>query len=124
MALDPAADALAILTNEDDFGQAITVTAPDATTAGLVGFGLEIGQTIDGDTGQPVAGAQASISLPLGPFRMAFGAGVLPRHIPSGAPWVVAFKDAAGDTRTYKITDVMPDLRLGVLTCMLEVYGT
>lgn len=124
MALDPVADVLAILGDQDTLGQAVTVTAPDGTSEELTGFASEIGQTVEPETGQVVSGTRASVSLPLGPFRTAFGASALPVHVASGtgAPWLVEFTDAGGDARTYKVIDTMPDKRAGVLTCLLENY--
>lgn len=124
MALDLVADALAILADEDTFGQPVTVTDPSGAQASLAGFGLEIGTTLDPDTGAPVSGPRASLSLPLSPFRAAFGASALPLAVADGAglPWVVAFDDSDGVPRMYRVVDTMPDLKLGVVTCMLEVY--
>ena len=124
MPIDVVADAQSILTDAEGFAQSITVTDPSDVAAALTGFGLEIGTTIEPETGQPVAGARASVSIPLGPFQTAFGAGIFPGNVADGTahPWRVSFVDAVGTTRTYKIIEVMPDMRLGVLTCTLETY--
>jgi hypothetical protein len=122
--IDVAGDVRAFMTDSSAFGLSIVVTSPGGTSVDMTGYAREIGQTIEPETGQAVAGMRASIDLPLADFRAAFGSSSLPVHVASaaGAPWRVSFDDAGGVNRAYKVVDTMPDLSLGVITCTLETY--
>lgn len=124
MAINPAADVQAILADTDTFSRAITFTAPDGASAELTGFAQEIGQRLSLETGEVVAGAQASLSVSFDAFRTAFGATAMPEAISEAdsRPWRASFEDAAGTVREYKVSNVMPDYHLGAFTCLLESY--
>lgn len=117
------ADLRAILEDtEGGFGWPITITNPDGVTADLTGFSTDIGMTIDMDTGLPVSGRSASVALPIAALtEAALG---LPRGIAdsSRAPWLVTFLDIEGASHTFKVFQAMPDLAIGIVTCVLEAY--
>lgn len=116
-------DAITILTNSNSgFGWPIAITSPDEITLCVTGFSSDIGQTIDPETGTAVAGRRASIALPI---KVLLDAGfAIPRAIAdeSKKPWVVKFNDAFGRSHTFKVCASMPDIALGIVTCLLEAY--
>lgn len=124
MALDLVADAKAIIESLETFGLTTTWTDPSGTQGSMVGLPGEIGLTMDSETGMSVAGARAYVSVHLSSFRAVFGATAIPLAISSrtSKPWLVQFADYAGVQHTYKVIDVMPDMRLGVVTCLVEAY--
>lgn len=104
------------------FGWAISVTSPAGVTAALTGFSTDIGHVLDPSTGTMVAGRRASVALSIAKLALA-GLGI-PRGVSdqSAKPWVVVFADIAGVTRTFKVTESMPDQAIGIVTCILESY--
>jgi len=104
------------------FGWEITVIDPAGTPAILTGFGNDISQLIDPDTGVAVSGRQASIALPISALTAA-GLG-LPRAVADGAesPWIVEFNDVGGTPHVFKVSESNPDRALGIVTCVLEAY--
>jgi hypothetical protein len=117
-----AADLLGIVEDADGFGWPITVTNPIGTTLAMIGLSTDIGQTIDPETGQAVAGRRASVALSIARLEAA-GMGI-PRNIAEKAskPWVITFADISGASHTYKVATAMPDIAIGCVTCMLESY--
>ncbi|MFW6031052.1 MAG: hypothetical protein ACOC9T_00555 [Myxococcota bacterium] len=120
---EAAADLRAILEDTEGLAVAVTVTSPEGTQAELSGLVADIGQTTDPETGQLVVGRQASVALPV-PGLSAAGLGT-PRLVPEGSkrPWLVRWTGQDGVERTFKVVQVLPD-ELGVVTCILEAYGT
>lgn len=116
------ADLKSFLENDNEFGWPVVVTAPDSTTLNLIGYSNDIGLAIDPETGQAVAGRAASVTFHLSRFT---DAGFDP---PSGVtstiekPWIVAFEDSEGVSRTFKVAQGMPDRAAGVVVCILELY--
>lgn len=108
--------------NASGFGWPITVTDPNGATADLTGFSNDIGQMIDPETATAVSGRVASVSIRVAHLE-ANGLG-LPRSIAgaSGRPWVVTFKDIAGNAYKFKVSQSHPDRGIGNVTCMLEAY--
>lgn len=118
-----AADLRAIL--EDDvggFGVAITVTSPDGVSAVINGFTTRITEEIDPETGIAVTGTKAHALLHVDSLAAA-GLGV-PKGVADGSikPWRIAFADATGATRVYKVQASMPDDKFGLVRCILEAY--
>jgi hypothetical protein len=114
-----AADAKAILEDSSSgFGWSLLVTSPAGTEWELIGFATDIGQTIDPDTGQAVAGRRASVavhmaSLPVVPELQSMAA---------AKPWRVSFENEAGAAQVWKIIEVLPDHAMGVMVFLLEAY--
>ena len=111
---------------EDDvhgFGWSITVEDPEAHTADLVGQSGDIGLTIDPDTGQPVTGRLAHVSLRISSINASELVG-LPRGVANntGKPWKIVFNDINGNSYNYIIHDSMVDRTLGIITCIIEFY--
>lgn len=114
-----AIDAKSIL--EDDssgFGWPLTLTSPLGVATELVGFTTDIGQTIDPDTGQAVAGRRASAALSLQDLPE------MPAAISDETrkPWVVTFAGTDGVVLDWKVIEVLPDRALGVVVLLLEAY--
>jgi len=114
-----ALDAQAILEDTSSgFGCPFTLTSPLGVAAQRVGFTQDIGQTIDPDTGQAVAGRRASVavslrSLPEMPVVTADS---------DRKPWIVRFLNILGVGTAWKVIEVLPDRALGVVVLLLEVY--
>lgn len=104
------------------FGWDINLTDPVGLSEDLVGFSGDISLTIDPETGVPVSGQLAHVSLRITTLK-ALGF-ELPRGIidASSKPWVVRFNDIDGVPRTYKVQESNPDQTLGVIVCILENY--
>jgi hypothetical protein len=117
-----AADLRGFLTDASGFAWPVTVTAPDGQCISTHGFSTDIGDTIDPETGQAVAGRAASVALSIPELEEACGA--TPRAIAATdmKPWRVTFNDIMGKPHTYKVQESMPDLALGIVTCRLEAY--
>lgn len=115
-------DAVSFLENTSEFGWPVTVTDPDGLTLALTGFHTDIGQTIDPDTGQAVAGRLASIALPI--CRFTDAQMDVPRGIEDSAskPWVIQVTDIVGGTHVFKVSEALPDKAIGVVVCFLETY--
>ena len=104
------------------FGWPITVTDPDGASANLTGFGNDISQLIDPDTGQAVSGRLISVALRLSSlYAASLG---IPRGIADSGvkPWLMSFEDINGNPATYKVQQSNPDRALGIVTCLLEFY--
>lgn len=118
-----ASDLLGILEDSSGgFGWPLTITSPEGASAAITGFSTDIGTTIDPETGALVAARRASVAIPIA--RLTAHGLAIPRGIAdqSARPWVVTFADIEGASRTYKVSQAMPDRALGVVTCMLEAY--
>lgn len=111
---------------EDDvtgFGWSLTVTDPaglsDDTLKGSAG---NVAALIDPDTGQLVVGQRLPVTLRVSSLA-AVGLGV-PVAIadPASKPWRVDFLNIDGTLVTGKVAEALPDLTLGVVTCLLEHY--
>lgn len=114
-----AIDARAILRDSTaGFGCAFTLKSPDGVSVQLVGFTNDIGQTIDPETGQSVAGRSSSVACPLGDLT----------EMPEGVsrdnrkPWIVTFASITGIVGDWKVTEVLPDRGVGVVVLLLEAY--
>jgi hypothetical protein len=113
-----ALDAKAILENTGDFGEPFSLRSPEGVTVQLTGFTTDVGQAIDPETGQSVAGRRASVachasSLPAMPTAVASEA---------RKPWVVTFTSPAGIELSWKVIEVLPDRALGVVVLLLESF--
>ena len=108
-------------TLEGDWGVPVLVTAPDGKTATLDAQSGDIGVLIDPDTGVPVAGRRAHVTLRLSSLAAA-GFDGLPegRVAVEGIPWRVKFDDLAGGSHEFAVRHTWPDRSLGVVTCLVE----
>ena len=113
-------DLSGILENENDFGWPIRITNPAGAFQDLIGFGNDIAQLIDPDTGVAISGRQASVALRMSSLD------ALPVAIANSTskPWLVTFDSINGETQTFKVIESNPDRSLGLITCLLEVYAT
>ena len=97
---------------------ATALTSPVGVSTSLKGYTTDVGQAIDPDTGQAVAGRRASVavsrsSLPEQPEGIA----------DSGRkPWVATFADSGGVVSDWKVIEVLPDRATGVVVLLLERY--
>ena len=113
-----ALDAKAILEAADDLGWPLTLTSPAGVATNLVGFTTDVGQTIDPDTGQAVAGRRASVALAMSSLP-AMPAAVADDE---AKPWLVTFSDVAGTPGSWKVIEVLPDRAVGVVVLLLESW--
>lgn len=107
------------------FGWPITITDPSGkVSTGLIGFSDDIAQMIDPDTGELISGRLASVALRISTlYAQGF---TLPKAIAnsSSKPWLVSFNDINGVSYQFKVNQANPDRALGVVTCILEAYGS
>lgn len=116
-----AADTKAILEDSaTGFGVPMVLTAPNGSTQTITGMAADIGNTIDPETGQTIAGRTAHVSLPTESLTLGRPEGV-PEE--AASPWLVEFQ-LPGETspQTFRIFETMPD-RLGVLVCFIENWS-
>src|SRR5688572_29362165 len=114
-----ALDAKAILEDSTDgAGWPLTLTSPAGVATELVGFTTDVGQTIDPDTGQAVAGRRASVALAMSSLP------AMPTAVASSdaKPWLVTFDDVTGTPGTWKVIEVLPDRAVGVVVLLLESW--
>ncbi len=116
---EAAIDAKTILEDATSgFACPLTLTSPAGVETELFGSETDVGQTIDPDTGQAVAGRRVSVavamsSLPAMPSAVAAS---------DAKPWLVSFEDIVGTPGTWKVIDVLPDRALGVVVLLLESW--
>lgn len=96
----------------------LLVISPAGQEWSLNGIPLDVGQTIDPDTGQAVAGRRASVSvsmasLPTVPELSAES---------GGKPWRVRLTDLDGNVLLWKVTEVLPDRFAHKMVFLLEAY--
>jgi hypothetical protein len=114
-----ALDAKAILEESTSgFACPVTLTSPAGVETVLLGNATDVGQTIDPDTGQAVAGRRASVALAM------ISLPAMPAAVASSEekPWLVAFDDIRGTRGTWKVIEVLPDRELGVVVLLLESW--
>lgn len=111
-------DAKAILEDTSGFGWPLTLTSPVGVSSSLTGFSTDVGQTIDPETGQAVAGRRTSVAVSLSSLPE------MPEAIADSGrkPWVATFADIAGSMADWKVTEVLPDRAAGVVVLLLERY--
>lgn len=118
------ADLAVILEDSDTgFGWPIVVTSPTGAVAALTGFGDDISQLIDPDTGQAVSGRLASVAI-RNSTLLSFSGMTLPKGIAdeNSKPWTVEFDDINGNPWRFKVRESNPDRALGLTVCILELY--
>lgn len=116
-------DLESIMTDKTNgFGWDIELIDTAGVSYAVVGRSDDIGQVIDPDTGMPVSGRLASVSVTIASLD-AVGAG-LPQGIADtgGKPWVVKFDDINGRSYSFKVIQSNPDRALGIVICLLEAY--
>jgi concanavalin A-like lectin/glucanase superfamily protein len=111
-------DARAILEDDSGFAWPVTLTSPLGEVTSLRGFTTDVGQTIDPETGQAVAGRRASFAVSLSSLP-AMPEAVAERN---RKPWLATFADSAGVVASWKVIDVLPDRAAGVVVLILEAY--
>jgi hypothetical protein len=111
-------DARAILEDTSGFAWPVTLISPLGVITSLRGFTTDVGQTIDPETGQAVAGRRASFSVARAALPQ------LPEAVAEGSrkPWVASFADSQGVVANWKVIDVLPDAAAGVVVLLLEIY--
>ena len=111
-------DARAILEDDSGFAWPVTLTSPLGVVTALRGFTTDVGQVIDPETGQAVAGRRASFAFPLSSL------GAMPEAVADRGrkPWLATFADSTGAVATWKVIDVLPDRATGVVVLILEVF--
>jgi hypothetical protein len=113
-----ALDCRAILEDDSGFAWPFTLTSPAGLEVQHKGFTTDVGQTIDPDTGQAVAGRQASVAVALASL------GAMPVAVSDAAskPWLVTYANITGTVATWKVIEVLPDRALGAVVLLLEAY--
>lgn len=111
-------DARAILEDISGFGWPVTLTSPLGVVTSVYGFTTDVGQTIDPETGQAVAGQRASFAVARGALPE------LPEAVAESSrkPWLATFADSQGVSGTWKVIEVLPDRAVGVVVLLLEVF--
>ena len=119
--LQAEADLAQTLENALDFGWPVIITNPAGDSGNLNCQTVDIGLTIDPDTGTPISGRLAHVTMRISTL-VSEGFADLPKAVSntSAKPWLVTFDDINGNTYTYKVKQSMPDRNLGVVTCILE----
>lgn len=117
-----AADLQTILKDTDGgFAVSVTVTNPSGQSQTVAGLAADIGQTIDPETMQAVAGRTAHVTLPLAALTIGTPRGIADE---SSKPWLVSLQlPTDASARTLKVTETMPD-KLGAIVCFLADYDT
>lgn len=110
--------AQAFLESASDFGWPFTLTSPAGVVSQLRGYTTDVGQTIDPETGQAVAGRRASVACSL------LSLAAMPEAIADSTskPWVATFADVEGVTSSWKVVEVLPDRAAGVIVLIVEIY--
>lgn len=110
--------------NATGFGWPITITDPDnnTNTNPLYGSSMDIGLSIDPDTGMLVDGQRVTVALRISSLS-AQSLGI-PKAIPDEdkRPWRVTFDDINGQPSTFKVSSSQIDRSAGVVVCTLENY--
>lgn len=111
-------DARAILEDDSGFAWPVTLTSPLGVVTSLKGFTTDVGQSIDPETGQAVAGRRASVVVPRAALPM------LPEAVAekSRKPWIATFADSQGVIGRWKVIEVLPDAAIGLVSMILEIY--
>lgn len=125
LGVQAVADAKTIVEDlANGFGQTATVTSPKGQSATLTGLPNDIHTTIDPETGQEVSGREASMVFARSSVQTAFGEQPAGVQKASEKPWVIVTNDSEGASHTFKVNEVRPDRRLGLVVCILEFYKT
>lgn len=112
-------DGKGILEDLAGFSAPFTLTSPAGVAASLRGALQDIGQSIDPETGQAIAGRRASVVV----ARSSLAA--LPEAVAESnrKPWLATFASSDGVTRIWKVIEVAPDLLLDQVKLLLEMYA-
>lgn len=114
-----AADFQGILNGD---GCAITLQAPDGSSAQLIGLSQDISHTIDPQTGMLVSGRRATIAVSL---KDLLRVNMAPAAVAdtSKKPWIVKFVETVSRIEhTFKVFETNPDRTIGSLVLVLEAY--
>lgn len=113
-------DLRAILHDKAGFSWPLHLRNPEGADLALCGFSNDVEQTIDRDTGLPIVGREAHVTIAMRDV-LDFGE---PQGINNATrkPWVVIFDDILGRSQTFKVKQALPDRALGVIVCFLETY--
>jgi hypothetical protein len=119
-------DLAIVLENSADFGWPVVFTDPDGVSNvdPIYCASGDIGTTIDPNTGVPVSGRSAYLSVRRSTLT---AAGLdMPTNVESktSKPWRATFVDINGHAFTYKIISSMPDRTIGLITCELSIYDS
>lgn len=106
------------------FAIPLTITNPAGVQLALAGFASDVGEVVDPESGIPIIGRRATCSFVPDPIEQAGLGPIVGVAEDSRRPWLVAFADAHGVVRVYKVTAVMPEGDLGSVRCALEAYKT
>lgn len=119
-----AIDHALILSDVDSgFGIPLTITNPAGVVLVIAGYASDVGEIVDPQTNtQVVSGRRATCSFVTDLLHQA-GMGEVEGVADSDSkPWTIAFADALGVVRRYKVIEVKPDTDLGSIRCELESY--
>jgi len=103
-------------------GWPVVISDPFEVSAEVQAQISDIGETLDPETGQLIAGQSASalISLrALASVEMDTPVGVTDA---AKKPWVLSFTDLCGTERHYKVTESRIDRTIGAVLCILQAY--
>lgn len=109
--------------NSNEFGVAITLTAPNGTSAAVTGFHVKTHLAVDAE-GNQVSSRRASVAISERaitnanghyPIRDGEGDVNMKNHL-------VDVADSSQATKNYIVKDCMPDEKLGLILLILEDY--
>ena len=102
------------------FGWDVVLTGPDGTATAMVGQSGDIAAVVDPETGVPVIGRNAHVTLRMSSLP----AGPQPYGVAdaSAKPWRVTFNSIGGVSCDFKVVESKPDHTIGVLVLRLEAY--
>ena len=116
-------DAQGILENSQDFGEPITLIAPDGSTTPMTGLTGDISVMIEPDSGAIVKGRRVHVTL----FIKSLPAGERPvsKRKLSEKPWRVSFPRITNSVvREYAVVATDPDDTMGTIVLELGEYIT
>lgn len=104
------------------FAQLLTITNPASVSLTVPGLASDVGEIVDPQTQLIIQARRATCtfdSLPLIDAGMGTIAAIADGR---QRPWTVAFEDANGVSRVYKVLQVAPDKHIGSVRCELEAW--
>lgn len=105
-----------------DFAQEIEIKSPAGIIYNATGNYMQVALDIDPETGTPVSGSRASVSIPLEQFvNLQIE---IPKRILGNdqKPWIIKTVDSLGISRSYTVVDSLPDQMIQNLVLILELF--
>ncbi|MCK9556234.1 hypothetical protein M0R36_10550 [bacterium] len=100
----------------------MTITAPDGSTAVVLGFTSDIHLSVDPGTGELVSGCKASVSVLISDLEDAGFGAIHSVADSSSRPWLITMADSKGTETVYKVVETNPDRSVGLMLIFLGEY--